>query len=396
MIMKKVVIFGLICGIFLLGGMPNTTYAEQKTLKIGSLVPLSGAAAPWGWDVVNGMKLIVEETNAAGGLKIGNDNYKIEYIYYDTKARADEATTLAKKLIFGDKVKYIIGAQVGATCDAIQLVSEPNKVWFSFGCWGIKNLGVEKPFSFRMPPGPLELNPVMYEFIKKKNPNIKSVAIINPNDTSGWDCSKGAKLGANKVGYQVVADIYYERGTADFGSFVSKVLAAKPDLIDLAGSPPGDAGLITKLLHERGYKGAKAYGAAMNSEPYIRVAGEAAEGTFIGVGWDLEGDFVRPSVKELAKKFRAKFKDPIGANGLAEYAAAQMVFAAMQKTGSIEVETIVEYITTNKNETVLGPIVIGGKEDYGINRQFLVPMVASIVKGGKVVNQEETLPFQLR
>ncbi len=394
--MKKIVILGLICGIVLMVGMPNTTCAEQKILKVGTLTPLSGAAAPWGWDVVHAFALIAEETNAAGGLKVSNDTYKIEHVVYDTKARADEATTLAKKMIFGDKVKYVIGANVGATCDAIQLVTEPNKVWFSFGCWGIKNLGVDKPYSFRQPLGPLELNPVMYEFIRNKNPNIKTVAIINPNDTSGWDCSKGAQLGAKKVGFQVVADIYYERGTSDFGPFVSKLLAAKPDLIDFAGSPPGDGGLMAKILQERGYKGTKAYGAAMNSEPYLKVAGDAAEGTYIGVGWDWEGDFVRPSVKELAKKFQAKFKDPIGANGVAEYAAAQMVFAAVQKTGSIDVDTVIKYITSHKMETVLGPMMIGGQEDYGINRQFLFPMISSIVKGGKVVNLEEALPFQMR
>jgi branched-chain amino acid transport system substrate-binding protein len=360
------------------------------------LTPLSGAAAPWGWDVVNALKLIVDETNAAGGLKVGNDNYKIEYIYYDTKARADEATTLAKKIIYGDKVKYIIGANVGATCDAIQLISEPNKIWFSFGCWGIKNLGADKPYSFRQPLGPLELNPVMYEYVKKKNRNIKTVAIINPNDTSGWDCSKGAQLGAKKVGYKVVADIYYERGTSDFGPFVSKILASKPDMIDFGGSPPGDGGLMAKALKERGYKGVIAYGALMNAEPYLKVAGPAAEGTYIGVGWDLEGNYVRQSIKDLAKKFRAKYKDPIGANGVAEYGAAQMIFTAMQKTGSIEVDTVIQYITTHKIDTVLGPIIIGGYEDYGINRQFLFPMVSSIVKGGKVVNQEEALPFQLR
>ncbi len=394
--MKRNVILGLICGIVLLGGGPNNTYAEQKILKIGTLTPISGAAAPWGWDVVNSMKLLIEETNAAGGLKVGKDTYKIEHIYYDTKARADEATTLAKKMIFGDNVKYIIGGNVGATCDAIQLISEPKKVWFSFGCWGLTNLAAKKPYSFRHLLGPLELNPVMYEYIKKKEPNVKTVALINPNDTSGWDSAKGAKLGAKTVGYQVVADVYFQRGTTDFGPFVSKLLEAKPDMIDFAGSPPGDGGLMVKILGERGYKGVLAYGAVFNAEPFLRVAGAAAEGTYVGGGWDLEGDFVLPSVQAVAKKYREKFKDPIGGNGVAEYAAGQMVFAAMQKTGSVDVDKVIKYITTHKIDTIQGPIVIGGKDLYGIDRQFFYPMVSSIVKGGKVVNQAESLPFLLR
>lgn len=396
MAMKRVFIFGLIFGIILLGGTAGIANAQQKTLKIGCLGPLSGAAAPWGWDLVHALQIRVEEVNAAGGLKVGNDTYKIELVYYDTKARADEATTLAKKLIFGDKVKYIIGNAVGATCDAVQLVSEPNKVLFTFVCWGIKNLGPDKAYSFRQQLGPLEACPVMYDYVYKKHPNIKTVGIVNPNDTSGWDSAKGAKIGAQKIGVQVVADVYYERGTADFGPFVSKLLAAKPDMIDFAGSPPGDGGLLAKGLYERGYQGIKVYGACIGSDPYMKVAGEAANETYTGVGWDLEGAYVRQGVKDLAKKAKAKYGETMGANGAAQYGAAQMIFEAMQKTGSLEVDKIIGYMTTHKTETILGPIVIGGKEDYGIDRQFLFPMVANVCRGGKVINLEEILPFQLR
>ncbi len=394
--MKRVVILGLIFAIVLMGGMVGTSDAQQKVLKVGCLGPLSGAAAPWGFDVLRGLQMRVEEVNAAGGLKVGEDTYKIEIYNYDTKARADEATTLAKKLIFGDKVKYIIGNPIGATCDAVQLISEPNKILFTFVCWGIKNLGPDKPYSFREQLGPLEACPVMYDYVYKKHPNIKTVALVNPNDTSGWDSAKGGKIGAEKFKINVVADVYYERGTKDFSPFVTKLLAANPDMIDFAGSPPGDGGLMAKILHERGFKGLKVYGACVNSEPYIKVAGEAANGTYTGIGWDTEGDFIRPGVKDLAKRARLKFGEPMGINGPANYAAAQMLFEAMQKTGSLDADKIIEYWLSHKIETILGPIVIGGKEVYGIDRQFLFPMVANVVRDGKIVNLEEILPFPLR
>ncbi len=395
--MKKVVVLCVVLGVIFIGpALGGGVYAQQKVLNIGCLGPLSGAAAPWGLDVLHGLQMRVEEINAAGGLKVGNDTYKIEVYNYDTKARADEATTVAKKLIFGDKVKYIIGNAVGATCDAAQLITEPNKVLFTFICWGIKNLGPDKPYSFRELLGPLEAVPVLYDYVYKKFPNVKTVAIVNPNDTSGWDSAKGGKIGAERIKIKVAADVYYERGTKDFGPFVTKLLTANPDMIDFSGSPPGDGGLLAKGLNERGYQGVKVYGAAVNADPFMKVAGEAANETYTGVGWDTEGLYVRSGVKEVAKKAKAKYGEPMGMGGITNYAAAQMIFEAMQKAGSIDVDKVIEYITTHKMDTVLGPVVIGGKGDYGINRQFLYPMVANVCRGGKILNLEEILPFELR
>lgn len=393
--MKKGPVMFLILGAIILG-LVGGAQAQQKVLKIGCLGPLSGAAAPWGWDLVRALQLKVEETNNAGGLKVGNTTYKIEVVYYDTKARADEATTVAKKLIFGDKVKIIIGNAVGATCDAVQLVSEPNKVLFTFVCWGIKNLGPDKPYSFRQQLGPLEAVPVLYDYVHKKHPQVKTVAVVNPNDTSGWDSAKGAKIGAERVGIKIVADVYYERGNKDFGPFVTKLLNANPDMVDFSGSPPGDGALMAKGLHERGFKGVKVYGACVNADPYMKVAGEASNETYTGIGWDLEGAFVRQGVKDVARRAKAKFGEPMGVNGAAQYAAAQMVFEAMQKTGSLDVDKIVGYLTTHKMETILGPVLLGGKEVYGIDRQFYFPMVANVCRGGKIINLEEILPFNLR
>jgi len=242
----------------------------------------------------------------------------------------------------------------------------------------------------------VEAVPVLYDYIHKKFPNVKTVGVVNPNDTSGWDSFKGAKLGAERTGMKIVAEVYYERGTTDFGPFVTKLLMAKPDMIDFSGSPPGDGGLMVKGLVERGYQGVKIYGAGLNMLPYMKVAGKAANETYSALSFDLTGAFVRQGVKDLFLRAKQKYGEPMGMGGIANYAAAEMIFSAMEKTGSTDVDKVIEYMTTHRMETVLGPVVIGGKEIYGIDRQFLYPMVASVCRDDKVINLEEILPFQLR
>ena len=60
--------------------------AEDKTLTIGVLGPLSGGAASYGVELVRGAEMKADEINKAGGLKVGSDVYHIKLVSYDHKA----------------------------------------------------------------------------------------------------------------------------------------------------------------------------------------------------------------------------------------------------------------------------------------------------------------------
>jgi len=189
--------------------------AAEKTLTIGLLGPLSGGAASYGVELQRGAEMRTDEINKAGGLKIGGDVYKIKLVAYDHKAQAAEAATATNKLVFQDKVKYIIGNAVGATCNAAQTITEPNNVMFAFVCWGTANLAPEKPYSFRSILSQWELAEPFYRWIKENHPKIKRVAAISPNDTSGKDTNTAVVKALKGLGYEVTADEYYERRTKD-------------------------------------------------------------------------------------------------------------------------------------------------------------------------------------
>lgn len=294
-------------------------------------------------------------------------------------------------------MKYIIGNAIAATCQAAQLVTEPNKVPLTFICWGIQDLGPNKPYSFREVHGASEVAEPFYEWLNKKFPGIKKVALISPNDTSGRDCATyGSKVGAKKVGWQMAEEVYYERGTVDFTPFVMKLLATKPDVIDLCGSPQGDSGLIVKGLKERGYTGHKFCISVLDPYVYMSVGGEATDETYLDLGWDLETPPSPPAVREFSKKYKAKYNESVSLTGLVNYSAAELFFEAMRRAESIDADKVIKTIETQKFQTTMGPVVIGGEKTYGIKRQFLHPMIVSVVRGGKVVNVETILPAELR
>jgi branched-chain amino acid transport system substrate-binding protein len=371
--------------------------AADKVLPIGVLGPLSGGAAAYGLDTSRGAEMKADEINAAGGLKIGDDVYKIKLIVYDHKASAADAATAANKLVFQDKVKYIIGNTVGATCNAVQTVTEPQKVLFSFMCWGTKNLGPDKPYSFRALLSQWEVAEPFYRWVKEKHPAIKRIAMISPNDTSGIDTNTAITKYAKALGFEVVADEYYERGTKDFYPALTKILALKPDLLDVAAAPAGEAGLILKQAHELGFKGRKGWTAGVNPVPMIAVAGkEAAEGVWTPANIDAASEFVSPTVRKFGEAFVKRYKEVPGALAIANYAAFDVITKAMVEAQSLDTDKVLAAVTGRPHQTVWGPVVIGGKDTYGIDRQFLYPAVIAEIRDGKLVDLAQVAPIGLK
>src|SRR5438093_1442266 len=71
-------------------GIATRGAAQDKTLTIGVLGPLSGGAASYGVELVRGAEMKADEINKAGGLKVGNDVYHIKLVSYDHKGLAFE------------------------------------------------------------------------------------------------------------------------------------------------------------------------------------------------------------------------------------------------------------------------------------------------------------------
>jgi branched-chain amino acid transport system substrate-binding protein len=386
-----VVLFSLVMlFVSLIVGHMNPVVAAEKILVIGTTEPLSGPAAAWGLGLARMNDFFAEDANKVGGLKIGKDIYKVKTIAYDNKGMPSEAAANATKLVSQDKIQYLVGSVIAAVGMAVLPITQPAKVVTTSLWWGKGILGPDKPFSFRQTVSQMEIAPAMYTWIKKNNPNIKTLAQINPNDTSGWDTAAAVREAAEANGIQLIAQEFFERGTKDMYPFLTRILAKKPDLIDVAVSAPGDGALIVKQLYELGYKGAKAWTCGTNPIEIIRLCGaEAAEGLWFAYGQDLEGPNSSPETRALAKRYMEKFNEPLAPHHLTSYAMCEIFTQAMIKAGTTdttEVSKVVE--KAHKFNTSFGPYVLVGKQKYGIDRQFVHRMMLAQARGGKPVEIE--------
>jgi branched-chain amino acid transport system substrate-binding protein len=82
--------------------------AEAKSVNIGVIQPLSGANAQFGINSRNGIQLVADEINAAGGIK-ALDGAKINLIVADATSTPTTAGNVAQRLITQNEVTAILG-----------------------------------------------------------------------------------------------------------------------------------------------------------------------------------------------------------------------------------------------------------------------------------------------
>lgn len=354
--------------------------AAQETLKIGALVTLSGPGAAWGQAMKNAAELAADKINAAGGLEVVGKKHKVEIVAYDDKYQAGEAVTVANRLVFEDKVKFIIGPTGSAPALAVQPITEKNQVMTVTLGFTNKALAADKPFSFRPVITTLEFAEPQIAWLVKSF-GVKKAGGLFPNDESGQVIARDLEAAYRKAGGEMVAKEFFERDRVDFVPLLTRMLARGIDTIELDGNAPGTAGLIAKQARELGFKGKVVRTGGPATAEIIGVAGkEASEGMMVHAVIDA----AQPSTRAYMDAYQAKYKSAPNGFSPSFYDFTHMLFEAMRRAGSVSDTTKVrlELEKLKDFEGALGKLNWTGKANYGVDHQLAVPFYIAEIKNG--------------
>ena len=90
-------------------GLVSSLSAAEKTVKVGVLHSLSGTMAISETSLRDVLLFTFDEINAAGGIKVGGDTYKIEPVVVDGASNWPLFAEKAKQLLEQDKVAVTFG-----------------------------------------------------------------------------------------------------------------------------------------------------------------------------------------------------------------------------------------------------------------------------------------------
>ena len=364
----------------------------QEVLKIGAIGSLSGGGTAWGLATQRGAQMAIDEVNAAGGLKVGDKTYKPTLVMVDDQYTATGGRTAAQRLMTLEKAKFILGPVGAPVVLATISVTNPGRtIVLSDGYSDavLKN-AAHAAYNFRIMDSETEFARAMIQWLHRTQPQLKSVALISPNDATGQSVVPVLKRLYEENGFKVYTEMF-DRGMQEFTPLLTRMMEQKPDLFDLNANSPGDAGLLVKQARQVGFKGViwKVGGPAM---PEIQsIAGDLAEGV---MAYD-QFDFSTPAGQKFAAEYHKRWSGTINAETPIWYNATKLLLEAIRRAGTTtDVDKVRDAVAhlDGYDAGVFGPLVWGGMADYGVDHQLELPFVISQIKGGKIVTLVKIQP----
>ena len=369
--------------------------AEEKVLKIAELQPLSGEGAGYGGPAKIGYTFAVEDINAAGGIKVGNDTYKLEIVEYDTQFNPSVAATVARQAILEEGAKYVVLHGGGPEADAIlPIVEENNAVLFALTD-DPGFIGPEHPSSFYIFFYVPDSAAIQYEYISQTYPDAKRVVGTFPDTASGQTLSAMWAKMIPQFGFEVVDTIFVPPDTTDFYPLLTPILGKDVDIIEQAGFPGATTGKMIMQARELGWEGTFA----------SFTGGEFEDNAIAAGGWDkLNGMIatgypatpVTPFGEEFYIRSETKMEAPPVWLGYF-YDQMWLLKAAIEKAGSIEPEKVLPALEQVTYSGVMGDNVkFAGTDVVGVNQLFAHLLVVTQIQDGKPVTVKTAYPLWAR
>lgn len=335
------------------GSSSDSGGKDDKVIKIGANLELSGGVASYGQSIREGVNLAFEEIN-----KEGIDGKKLELVEFDNKSESAEATAGALKLISQDKVTAIIGAATSGDTLAQVQIAEENKVPVISPSGTSPDItykdGKLNEFIFRTSFIDPFQGTVAANFAANELKVKKAAVYID----SASDYSKGlAKSFIEKFkdnGGTIVSEEAFVAKDTDFRATLTRIKSKKPDFIFIPAYYE-EVGLIIKQAREAGIDVPLMGADGWDSPKLVEIAGkEALNNTFITNHYSSgdPSERIQTFVKAFGEKYKGKSPDAFNALG---YDTAYLLADAIKRAGSADSEKIQKELeATNGLDLVSG------------------------------------------
>ena len=353
------------------GGGGTTGGADADVIKIGAMGPLTGDLAIYGTAVDNGIKLAVEEINAAGGI-LGK---QVECTFLDEKGDSTEAVNAYNRLVQNEQVVAIIGDVTSTPSIAVAQASVQDGIPVVTATGTDASITQAGENVFRVCFIDPYQGEVMASYAMNKLNAKKAAILYNASNDYSIGLTKAFEEEAAKGNLQIVAKESYNKGDVDFKTQLTKIAASGADVLflpeyyeEVAQIIPQAkaAGIEMTMLGADGWDGVK-----------DKVQDKAQlEGALFCCGYSPE------STDENLQAFIQKYKDKYGEEpkGFAAqgYDAMYLLKAAMEKAGSTEKTAVVAALKGIDFTGVTGEIV------FDENRNPIKGVVVNTFKDGEV------------
>lgn len=322
--------------------------SEDKVLKIGVAGPHSGDLSAYGIPTVRAAELVTEMYNEKGGV-LGR---QIELIVEDDVCKPEVATNTAAKLV-GDGVAALIGHICsGATKSAMGIYNEAGIPAVSPSSTNppLTKSGDYPNFLRTIAPDDAQAETVAEYIVGVLG--LSKVAVMHDRQDYGKGFADFSVEFLESKGAEVVLYEGITAGDQDYTSVLRKLNRTDAQILVYGGYHPEASKLVQQMaqidldipfISDDGVQGAQ----------FIELARENAEGVYASGPIDTSSN---PMAIKASEAHRAKYNEEPGTFFLNAYAAAIVLYEAIEKAGSTDGDAVIAALKSNTFETPLGSI----------------------------------------
>lgn len=346
--------------------LPKRGFAQPKEINIGIILPLSGANAQFGINSLQGIELVADEINAAGGIK-SLGGAKINLIVADSTSTPTTAATVAQRLIMQNDCVALIGAFASSLTLAISEVTERHGIPFLTMSFSDQVTGRGFEYIFQVVSKGSEIGRKQFDYAVATvagDQKVEKIAIMYEDTAYGTAQAEGLRQAANDAGIEIVLDEAYPLGISDVTPLINKLRNSGAEMV-FPVSYLNDSLLIIRTMRQQRMDIPIVGGAAGYVIPdFARAMGEHAEGVFsiAPANYDIASEFT--------ERYRERYGDFMVHEALEHAVCLAVLVQAIELAESTEADKIREALLNNEFSEGWSQVMTGGVvkfDETGLN-----------------------------
>lgn len=309
-------------------GREDPVPADLAAVRVGVIAPLTGPDARAGERMIRGVRMALDEANAAGGW--GARKVPFEAVVIDEGLRWGQAGDGIVSLVTDHDAVALVGAYEDANTHVMTRVVLKSQITI------VNTAGVDPTLTEHMIPWVLRVRAddrqVSYRLVRKvfEEDRRTRVVMFRANDRYGRTGTREFVDAARRLGHPVPLEVRYEAGDADFAARLERIRAARPDAIVVWGRA-GPTGAAVRALRLAGIDAPVYAPDRVADDAFVEAAGSASEGVVFaypmdprkgGAGW-----------AGFRERWRARWNEEPDATAAFAYDGARMIVEAVRKAG---------------------------------------------------------------
>jgi len=330
-----------------------------ESIKIGAVVPLTGAFAGGGAQIQRGYVYAVDAINEAGGVFVEEFGVSLP-LELDLRDDASDPNQTASNMeeLGGAGVVAYLGGFATPVVAAGTAIAERNQIPYLAVATSTQALH-EQGFRYFFSPFPKspDMAVSVYEMLNGLIPEGERplrVGIFQESTDWGEELGPLWTENASEYGYEVVLHETYAPGSSDFTDIILRAQAAEVEALFSLPTPPDGFG-IYQQMGELGWKPPFNLVVRAADVPTWNDLGEAGEGVVLSTPWHPALGF--PGTEEVNQRHldeEGRPADPVVGSA---YALVEILADAIERAGTLDHEAVRDAIAaTDGLSTIIGPI----------------------------------------